>query len=84
MHIPRGVYNKCSGVGGIFRLINTCREACSQEKQKVQSSLSLSHAGEACRNARTHMHIFRGMYTNLGSCDLLFRMLRNFGKIYVN
>ena len=70
----------CLGVGGKFRLINTDREICAQEQQKVQYSCSLLHAVEVCVNARTYMHIFRGMYTNLGTCDLLVRMLRSWGK----
>ena len=74
----------CVGVGEKFSLITTGREACVQERQKVKYSLSLSHAGEACANTRTHMHIFRGMYTTLGTCDLLVRMLRNCRKIQVN
>ena len=74
----------CVGVGGKLRLINTGREACAQEQQQAQDSLSLSYAGEACANGRTHMHIFRGMYTNLGTCDLLVRILRSWGKIHVN
>ena len=74
----------CLKGGGKFRLINTGREACAQEQQKVQYSLTLSHAGEAYANARTHMHIFRGMYTNLRTCYLLVRMLKRWGKIQVN
>ena len=72
------------GVEGKFRLINTAREACEQEQQKVQYSLTHSHAGDACAKARTHMLIFRGMYTNVGTCDLLVRMLRSWGKLQVN
>ena len=60
------------------------REICAQEQQKVQYSRSLLHAVEVCVNARTYMHIFRGMYTNLGTCDLLVRLLRRWGKIQVN
>ena len=74
----------CVGVGGKLRLINTGRKACAQEQQKVQYSLTLSHAGEAYPNARTHIHIFRGMYTNLRTCYLLVRMLKRWGKIQVN
>ena len=74
----------CLKVGENFRLINTGRKACAQEQQKVTYSLTLSHAGEAYANVRTHMHIFRGMFTNLGTCDLLVRMLWSWGKIQVN
>ena len=74
----------CFGVGRKFRLINTTQKACVQEQQKVQYSLTLSRAGEACANTRTHMHIVRGMYTTLGTCDILVRMLRSCRKIQVN
>ena len=74
----------CLGVGRKFRLISTDREACAQEQQMVQYPLSRSHAGDACANARTHMDIFKAMYTNLGTCDLLVRMLRRWGKMQVN
>ena len=74
----------CLEVGGRFRLINTGREACAQEQQNVQFSFCQSHAGEACANERTQMQIFRGLYTDLETCDLLVRMLRSWGKIQVN
>ena len=70
----------CLGVGGKFIFIDTGREACAQEQEHVHYSLPLSHAGEACANVRTHMHIFRGMNTSLGTCELLVRMLRSWGE----
>ena len=60
------------------------RSMCTRAAEGEILSLSLSHAGEACANARTKMHIFRGMHTNLGTFDQLVPMLRSWGKIQVN
>ena len=50
----------------------------------VQYSLSLSHAGQACANVRTHMHILRSRYASLGTCDVLVRRLGSRANIRVN
>ena len=87
-HAFRGKYNSletwnylcaCFGVWGKYSFINTGGGACAQEQQKVQYFLVLSHV--TCANVRTHMHIFRLIYTRLGSWELLVRMFRSWGKI---
>ena len=73
----------CLEVGGKFGFINAGREACAEEYDHVQYSLALSPAVWACANVRSHIDIFRGMYTGLGTCQIPVRMIRSWGKIQV-
>ena len=44
----------------------------------------LSHDLHACGNVLMHIDIFRGMYTSIGTCDLLLRMCGSWEKIMVD
>ena len=44
----------------------------------------LSHDLHACENILIHIDMFSGMYTSLGTGDLLLRMLRSWEKIMVD
>ena len=46
--------------------------------------LSISHDLHACINVVTHIDMFSGMYTSLGTGDILVRMLGSWGKIMVH
>ena len=52
-------------------------------KQVKHSDLSieLSHDLHACVNVLMHIDIFRGMYSSLGTGDILVRMLGSWDKI---
>ena len=47
-------------------------------------SIELSHDLHTCVNVRMHIDIFRGMYTSLGTADMLVRMLERWEKIMVD
>ena len=55
-------------------------------KQVKHSVLSIEHSHDlhACVNVLMHVDIFRGMYTSLGTGDLLVRMLGSWEKIMVD
>ena len=55
-------------------------------KQVIHSGLpiELSHNLHACVNVVMHIDIFRGMYTSLGTGDILVRMLGSCEKIMVD
>ena len=46
-------------------------------------SIELSHDLHACVNVLMHIDMFSGMYTSLGTGDILVRMLGSWGKIVV-
>ena len=48
------------------------------------SSIELSHDLHACVNVLLHIDIFRGMYTSLGTGDILVRMCGSWEKIVVD
>ena len=47
-------------------------------------SIELSHDLHACLNVLMHIDIFRGIYTSLGTGDILVRMLESWEKIMVD
>ena len=47
----------------------------------IQFVRRIRQKNKACANVRTHIDIFRGMYTSLGTCGILVCMLRSWGKI---
>ena len=47
-------------------------------------SIELSHDLHACVHVLMHIDIFRGIYTSLGTGDLLVRMLGSWDKIMVD
>ena len=47
------------------------------------SSIELSHDLHACVNILLHIDVFRGMYTSLGTGDILVRMCGSWEKIMV-
>ena len=52
--------------------------------KQVKYSLELSHDLHACINVLMHIDIFRGMYTSLGTGDLIVRTLGSSEKIMVD
>ena len=46
--------------------------------------IELSHDLHAFVNVLLHIDIFRGMYTSLGTGDIVVRMLGSWGKIMVD
>ena len=59
------------------------RRNLKQVKHSVLS-VELSHDLHACVNVLMHVDIFRGMYTSLGTGDLLVCMLGSWEKIMVD
>ena len=49
-----------------------------------RSSIEPSHDLDACVNVLMHIDLFKGMYTSLGTGDLLVRMLGSWVKIMVH
>ena len=47
-------------------------------------SIELSHDLHACVNVLMHIDIFRGLYTSLGTGDILVRMCGSWEKIMVD
>ena len=56
----------------------------SKEVKHSVLSIDLSHDLHACVNVLMHIDIFRGMYTSLGTGDLLVRTLGSWEKIMVD
>ena len=61
----------------------TSRRMFKQVKYSILS-LELSHDLHACVNVLMHIDIFRGMYTSLGTGDILVRMLGSWEKSMVD
>ena len=61
----------------------TSRRMFKQVKYSI-FSLELSHNLHACVNVLMHIDIFRGVYTSLGTGDILVRMLGSWEKIMVD
>ena len=59
------------------------RRIFKQVKDAVLS-IELSHDLHACVNVLMYIDIFRGMYTSLGTGDILVRILGSWGKIMVD
>ena len=59
------------------------RRNLKQVKQRVMS-IELSHDLHACVNVLMHIDLFSGMYTSLGSGDILVRMCGSWEKIRVD
>ena len=55
----------------------------TQVEKHVHYPVERSHAEKACAKVRRYVHIFRGMGTGLGTCELLARTRRRWGKIQV-
>ena len=66
-------------------MLDQCR-ATRIFKQVKHSVLyiELSHDLHACVNLLMHIDIFRGMYTSLGTGDILVRMLGSSEKVMVD
>ena len=63
-------------------LVDQRRSRCMY--QQVKYPLALSHVLHACVNVLTHIDIFSGMNTSLGTGDILVRMLGSWGNILVD
>ena len=50
----------------------------------LQSPIELSHDMHACVNVLMHIDMFSGIYTSLGSGDILVRMCGSWEKIVVD
>ena len=62
------------------------RSRCTREAVGAIVSLTLTFRGDTrtCAHAYAHIQRYRGIYTNLGTCDLLVRIRRIWVKIQVN
>ena len=49
--------------------------------KKVKYSLELSHDLHACVNVLMHKDIFSGIYTRIGTGDILVRILGSWGNL---
>ena len=61
----------------------TSRRMFKQVKYSLHF-LSFSHDLHACGNVLMHIDMFSGMYTSVGTGDILLRMLGSWGKIKVD
>ena len=93
IHIFRGMYTSL-GIGDILVrmcgslekiMVDQCRSMriFNQAKHSV-FPIDLSHDLLACVNVLMHIDIFRGMYTSLGTGDILVRMCGSWEKIMVD
>ena len=56
--------------------------SCTLTRREL--SLAPSHGGNRCVYVQTHIELFRGMYSILGTGDKLVRMLRSWGEMKIN
>ena len=73
----------CGSCGKIIADQRWARRFFKQVNHSVLLT-DLSHGLRACANVLMHIDIFRGMYTSLGTGDLLLRMLGSWEKIMVD
>ena len=95
MHIDvfRGMYTSLGTVDMLVRMLGSLGKIMVDQRRsrrmfkQVEYSrdlFELSHDLHACLNVLTHIDIFSGMDTRLGTCDIPVRMLRSWGKIQVD